>query len=157
MSMPPKDQIEFKKLGENIYLYRGQYRHLSGLWVKNENPQLTFVNSNNKDRIEALSWDQYRLGSSAKLFFHDDYSFINPESLLPENFEKIAKKFTKETGDKRPIFTMNIDVNDEPFNMYIKGAYITQSIFYQVPKNRLTTLAGISKVSSLKELNITLD
>jgi tRNA A-37 threonylcarbamoyl transferase component Bud32 len=148
---PKKNDPNITEINQDVFLYRGDNTTLNGLWVKlkeGERKDESWIDDSQKERF---LWKQGRLGPSVNLRIYKEYSKINPESLLPENFEKNATLVKKEKGDKRPIYKYKIDDLD----IFIKGAYITPTFSYEIPKGRLTRLVHLSKVSSKKELDMT--
>jgi hypothetical protein len=146
---PPLDSPEFKKLGEKIYLYNG--KEARSLW--------TF---NGKDSSNPSNWTHYSIGSSASLAINKRYS-IMPESLLPENFEKISEKVIKKKGleetavEGRPILKFEADDKSGKTSVYAKGAQIVCTYFYDYakPKYRLTSISSATKIDSKGELEKT--
>ena len=150
---PPLNEPEFQKLGEKIYLYNNPKKGRS-LW--------TF---NGKDSSDANNWTHYSIGSQASLMINEKYS-IAPESLLPENFEKISEKVIKKKGleertfeEGRPILKFDVVNKSDKISVYAKGALISCSYFYDYakPKYRLTSIISANKMTSKGELEKTKD
>ena len=68
MHMPPTEDPEFRKLGENVFLYRGEKGPLRGLWIREK-----VENAKN----EAYNWARYSIGLRAKLRINDEFSGIS--------------------------------------------------------------------------------
>ncbi len=150
INLPPRDDPEFKKLGNNVFLYRGDKQNLRGLWLSKEME----IYNNELKKVQHMQWTHYGLGSSATLSINSEFEDIPHETFLPENFEKIST-IVKE--DKRPILRFNVSRKNGEIMVYAKGYFINPSHFYELPSYRLTNLAQIIKTTSKKEMEITLE
>jgi len=148
---PPTSEKEFKKLGDKVYLYRGENKRLRGLWIY----------KCGNDSSKATNWEHYRLGDKANLTINKEFP-INYTNLIPENFEKIAKIVEKEKdkgyladNPKRPIMKFNAD----GFNIYAKGSQILCAHYYEEAKPwfRLTSFSNINKETAESEMNKTIE
>ncbi len=140
---PPTSDPDFRPLGKNVFLYRGQDSRFRGLWIQNPSDK-------------NYPWSQYKIGTRAMLFINKQFSKIPLEFFLPENFKKNATKVTKDKGDKRPILKQTATINDESFPVFFKGSEMSFAYFSNRPSYRLTSLASIDKRSSRLETEITL-
>lgn len=150
---PPLEDPDIKKISPNIYYYTGNDSRLNGLWIKSQKELPEGID-------ERYRWSQYKLETRARLIINDEFSSIPHEIFLPENFEKIAKRVKKEKGgEKRPILKFPIQLNGQEIEVYAKGADTTLSYFNEGmgPWYRQTNIAGISRTSSKKEMQTTLD
>lgn len=150
---PPVDEPDFRELGDGAFHYRGKYDRLRGLWIQRDGG--TNLEEITGSRFE---WTHYRMSGRAVLGINPEFSEIPPERFFPENFEQIAKQVEKEEGSKRPIWTFPVVNNGEEIVVFAKGADVSLRLFYEEskPSYRLTPIAGISKTTSEREMEITL-
>lgn len=154
-NQPPINKPDFRELGNGIFLYRGQYSRLRGLWMRKDfGRALEEITGSNYE------WTHIGMGTRANLEINREFSDIPYKQFLPENFESIAKPVEKEKGlNKRPLFTFLVRTNGKEITVYAKGADISFSYYYKYakPSYRLTSIASISKTTSKKEMETTLE
>lgn len=161
INFPPIGDPDFRKLGENVYLYRGEKGNLSGLWIKDsDNSKYNHLDENQRERYR---WSNYKVGGRAVLTINKQFSILI-EELLPENFEKIAKEAVKIKNGKtvknqRSILIFDSENRGEKIKIYAKGASFNYSFYYSYskPSYRLTSISSISKNTSESEMNKTLE
>jgi len=157
--MPPLDDPDFQKLGNNAYFYRGEQVRLRGLWIKKDKEIPPEISTDQRH-----NWTHYRMGGRAQLQLLPEFEHTK-DSFLPENFELVARKAIKtfngrvEEADKRPILIFPVHSKGEPFNVYAKGCFLSPSYYFSGagPGFRLTRLAGMQRVTSKKEMKTTED
>jgi len=154
INLPPIDDSEFKELGGNLFLYRGNQARGRGLWIKK-----TLDKKVAEYTGESEEWTQYPIGTRAVVRVNQKFSDIPFKTFLPENFENISEKVEKEKGNKRPILKFRVKTNGEGKNIYAKGAEISYCFYYPhaQPKFRLTPLSSIHKTTSKREMERTLE
>jgi|GEM_PF-1928740 hypothetical protein len=154
IDQPPEEDPDFRRLGEDTFLYRGEHGRLRGLWTRKDGgKELEDITGN---RFE---WTQYKIGSRGTLAINRDFSTIPIEQFLPENFEQIAAPVEKEKGpNKRPLFTFPINLDGREITVYAKGADVSPAYLHDhaKPGYRLTPLYAFSKTPSKKEMDTTL-
>ena len=145
---PPIDDLDFKELGKDVFLYKGKYGVAGGLWLRKYDKTLEDLTGN------GVQWDLFKIGTRASLRINDEYSHIPFEQFLPENFEKIAKPVEKEKGgNKRPHFTFPVDGK----TIYAKGSEVVIGHFLETkPGYRLTSISSMQKNNSKREMNTTI-
>jgi hypothetical protein len=154
LNKPPIGEPDFMELGNGAFLYRGKHDRLRGLWIRKRVGEGLEGIAGNKSE-----WTHYRMGTRAKLRVNRDFSAVPFEQFLPENFEKTAKPVEKDKGPgKRPLFTFTINTGEREAVVYAKGADVSLSYYYEhsKPGYRLTSIAGISRTTSKKEMETTL-
>jgi len=145
--MPPENDPDFQRLGENVFLYRGQKENSRGLWLSEQ----TKIHNSEMKLVPYTQWTHYRMGSWGTLSVNADFSDIPYETFLPENFEPKSKVVK---NDKRPILFFEIPRNGgKALGVYAKGCNISTSRLYNPPSYRRTNLIGIEKVSSRNEMD----
>ncbi len=154
INLPPIDDSEFRELGGNLFLYRGNQTRGRGLWKKT-----TFDKEIAEYTGKSEEWTQYPIGTRAVVRVNRKFSDIPFETFLPENFENISEKVEKEKGNKRPILKFRVKTNGEDKNIYAKGADISYGFYYShaQPKFRLTPISSIHKTTSKREMERTLE
>ncbi len=154
INRPPIDDPEFRKLGGNLFLCRGNQTRERGLWERKTLDKETAEYTGKSEE-----WTQYSIGTKAVVKINQKFSDIPLETFLPENFEKISKEVEKEKGVKRPIWRFTVQTNRGDRNIYAKGADISYSFYYSYaqPKFRLTSISSIHKTTSKKEMERTLE
>lgn len=147
---PPLDDPDFRKLGEDFFLYRGTQKKLRGLWLSKE---IDDYNFNTHTVIKRPEWTHLQLGDRGTLGINRRYQGVNPESFYPENFSTVAIPAEKAKGKaiRRPILTFEVERGEERFKVYAKGSHLAFSIFSQRPSYRLTSIAGVEKESAIEE------
>ncbi len=154
INLPPINDSEFRELGGNLFLYRGNHTRERGLWKKKD------LGKKMEELIgNRFEWTQYSIGTKAVLKINQQFSDIPIETFLPENFEKISEEVEKEKGIKRPIWKFAVQTNGTAMNVYAKGADITYGFYYSYaqPKFRLTPISSIQKTTSKEEMEITIE
>ena len=159
MNSPPINDPDFKKLGNNIFLYRGKEIRLRGLWVKKKvNKTLSEATGQSLEELanSCFGWSQYPMGSSASIKINKEFLDIPIETFLPENFENTGKLIREK---KRPIIQFKSYHNGKEINIFAKGSCITHWFYYPdaKPKFRLTKLSGVHNQSSETEMKKTLE
>ncbi len=149
---PPINDPEFRELGGNFFLYRGNQTRGRGLWRRE-----TLDKEIAEYTGRSEEWTQYSIGSKAVVRINQKFSDIPIETFLPENFEKISEEVKKEKAVKRPIFKFR--VRDDQLGVYAKSADISYSFYYSdaKPKFRLTSISSIQKTASKKEMERTIE
>src|SRR3989344_693842 len=159
MNSPPINDPNFKKLGNNIFLYRGKEIRLRGLWVKKKvNKTLSEATGQSSEELanSCFGWSQYPMGSSASIKINKEFLDIPIENFLPENFENTGKLIRE---GKRSIIKFKSYHNGKEINIFAKGSCITHWFYYPdaKPKFRLTKLSGLHNQSSETEMKKTLE
>ncbi|MFZ5955728.1 MAG: hypothetical protein ACOYT4_04855 [Nanoarchaeota archaeon] len=143
---PDLKDPEFRKLGEKVFLYRGNTKEYKGLWIK----KLDYP----EGMEEFYNWSKVHLKSTATLRINKELNNISFEEFLPQNFKQKARKLKK---SKRPIYLFSLADKDRVFSVFAKGAYTEFSYFYEKPRYRLTDLSRMKRFTSKKEMDISLD
>lgn len=150
LDMPPVGNPEFNDLGKDSFLYLGAKDRLKGLWIKKD---LGLEGL----RGTSQEWTQYRLGTRAHLWINPRYGDISPEELLPERIELEGTRVRSQKGEtKRPIWRTRIKRDCGNLEIYAKGADTSASFLVDPPYFRLTSIAGISRTDSEREMETTL-
>lgn len=145
-----KDDEGLEKLDDDVFLYRGEKPRMRGLWIREKREKLKM----NCEIVEEDSWTRHSIGSSAELRLRKGYNDLDEDVFLPENFTERAE-IVKE--NKRPIMTFPIERNDNEEIIYAKGAATGISYIHEPPSYRLTSLAGVSRTTSEKEMKTALE
>jgi len=155
MNPPPVGDKDFRELGNGAYLYRGANRTLRGLWIT-ENKDLEKIVSEDE-------WTHYNIGTTAKFSINQEFSDIKPEIFLPDNIESKGAKVQKnkngiDVAEKRKIYRFQANHNGQEVGIYAKGACVDCMHYYSYTKPgfRLTTLSNVAKITSKREMEITL-
>lgn len=149
---PPEKDPEFRKLGDNVFLYRGKTLQLCGLWISK---QIERYDLEQKKEVPHTQWTHYRMGSSGTLHLNSTLEGkIDIQNFLPENF--VPKSETVK-DNKRPILTFNIVVDSNEITVYAKGTELVISYLTSPPSYRLTKLATVQKQGSKQEMEKTLE
>ncbi len=148
---PPQDDPEFRQLGENVFLYRGEEHKARGLWLSKESTQYDIRKD---EEIPYTQWTRYRMGSHGILKINTNFQDIPHETFLPENFEPKSKTIK---DNKRPVLVFDVSQGDKTLTVYAKGAEVTIYRLFEPPSYRLTNLSNISKVTSKKEMEMSLE
>jgi len=154
LDCPPIGNPNFRELGNGAFLYRGEQGRLRGLWIrKHPGPPLE------QPERGSLEWTHYKIGARAELRVNSDFSQVPFEQFLPENFTQVAQPVQKGKGNKRPLFTFPVVMDGTEITVYAKGADISLSYYYEYskPMYRLTSIAGICKTTSEKEMRTHLE
>src|SRR3989344_5551862 len=147
VNFAPVGEEGTKQLGDGVLLYRGKNTRQRGLWIKLDKPMY---------ENDLLNFTHYRLATNVTVAVNEQFKGINPESLLPENFEPLSSEPTRvKGGSKRPVKVFDL----EGIKVYAKGADTSLSFYYtgQEPGYRLTRIADVARTTSQKELEITKD
>jgi len=161
LHLPPFEDPGFKKLGSRAYLYRGEESRLHGLWIKQKDRDLPLFEETTDERFK---WAHYHIGTRAKLELLLEFERVN-EKFLPENFEPVAKRATKEIhgrieeANKRPILIFPVTLDGKTINVYAKGSFLMPGYYYteSKPGYRLTCLSSMQRVTSKKEMKVMQD
>lgn len=155
LTQPPTGEPDFRELGNGAFLYRGKEERSRGLWIQRHV---------GKDLEEItgspVEWTHFRIGTRAELRVNQEFSEVPFEQFLPEHFEQRAKPVKKDKGsNKRPLFTFPIEIDGKEIIVYAKGADVSLSYYYEEtkPGYRLTKIAGISRTTSKREMETTLN
>ncbi|HUS60502.1 MAG TPA: hypothetical protein VMX76_03985 [Nevskiaceae bacterium] len=146
INQPPKEKPDFQKLGDNVFLYRGNIPKLRGVWLSKQTTRYDFQS---EKEIPHTQWTHYQMGSYETLRINTEFADIPPENFLPENFEPKSQLVK---SDRRPIFTFTVRRGAETITVYTKGAFIATSHLYHPPSYRLTNLARTRKTTSREEM-----
>jgi len=171
LKQPPLGDKDFRELGNRAYLYRGADVGLRGLWIKKNRNLEKIAGSTDEWARKKLQkivsreeWTHYSIGTTATLSINQEFSDIKPEIFLPDNIESKGRRVKKnkndiEVAEKRKIYRFQANHNGQEVGIYAKGAYVNCMYYYSYAKPgfRLTTLSDIVKISSQKEMEITLD
>jgi hypothetical protein len=150
LDQPPIDDKDVRKLGEEVFLYRGSQKRLRGLWIRDQKNLHNFGHE----------WAHYKLGTMAHVLINSDFSDVPVDKFIPENFiaqgQPIRKKKKhEEFADKRQILTFAMNSKGRDIQVYAKGAYTSLGHFYEhsKPHYRLTSLSSVERVGSETEMN----
>jgi len=146
IDLPPQNDPEFKKLGDDVYIYRGNARRLRGIWITKK---VAGYNFQNGQKEECTQWSLFRMGTFAELHLNAEFSDIPIENFLPEKFEQES---TVVKNDKRPILTFEVKRGDKSITVFAKGAFTRTFLMYDAPSYRLTKLSRVEKTTSQKEM-----
>jgi len=145
MYLPPKEDKEFRNLGKDVFLYRGDNFRLRGLWLSKEKTRYGFQQKN----IPHTEWRHYKLATQSKLWIDTNFEKY-AQCFLPENFESKAQKISE---GRRPIYSFEINLGEKNITVYAKGATILGEIhLYKPPSYRLTNFSRLEKLSSKSEM-----
>ncbi len=155
INFPPVKEQDFRELSKNVFLYRGKFSKLRGLWIKEHV-------SKNLEKIigKPYEWKHFKVGTRAELKVNHEFSEVPFEQFLPENFEQNARPVEKSKGfNKRPLFTFPVESNQGEIKIYAKGEDFSLSRYFESskPSYRLTPIAGISRTTSKTEMETTLN
>jgi hypothetical protein len=154
---PPIGDKDFKEIGKGIFIYNGGNRELRGLWTSRNATRHDFGTNTDVPYVE---WTVWRLGDRADLAVNQSYPGINPADLLPDNFEPKSERISVKGGNgKRPILKFRVKDGEKQTTVFAKGSLRSLAFFCRDsrPRHRLTSLAGCSKVTSEREMNVALD
>lgn len=151
INQPPLGESDFRELGENTFLYRGENRRLCGLWTRRDGGSA--LEELTESRFE---WTHFPLGSTATLAISDDFPGISPDSLLPESFTQGQPLMKGSHPCKRPIYKFSVHSERGPVNVYAKGSDISVSLFFESSKPwyRLTPISQVARTKSRTEMEM---
>jgi hypothetical protein len=146
---PPIGSVNFKQLGENIFIYRGSKTRLRGIWVKSKiDPEIAEMFNRDEE-----VWKIYNLESNARLMINGDLR-IESSLLLPDNFETNAEIIQDIGGcTQRKISKFNVEIDNKKTSIYAKTSSFLMSFFSSKPSYRLTNIAHLHKYNSEDEIN----
>lgn len=147
---PPLEDLDCKKLGDKVYLYRGNQGRLRGLWIVGQTEDWDHKTGQTFYRPQ---WTHYNLGDSGVLGVNRRFLDINHQVFYPENFLPISQEAEKpeHKQPRRPILTFETDRSGKKIKIYAKGSRLDISHLIKPPSYRLTGIAQVMKVSAMEE------